>query len=188
MYEDLIENDSCFNFINTIQNSDEFGKINDCKIIESPSFSDSQINAFSSKNSNNNLNNLSTIAVCTSLGYIKIYNIESNCEIFSIRLSVPNLNNVFSKLNKLFYYSDYILTIGSNGYIYFVDLQQADKSILSDKNVLEPIIRQSVNSSFLSHTIKLSENQLLSLSIFKNSIISVGDSAGNLYFLSLVDF
>lgn len=185
-YEDLIENDTCFNFITTIQNSDEFGKIKDCKIIESSSYSESQKESFSSKN-DNNLNNLSTIAVCTSLGYIKIYNIESNCEIFSIRLNVPNSNNVFSNLNKLFYSLNYILTIGSNGHIYFVDLQQADKS-KNGKNLLESDIKQSVNNSFLSHIMKLSENQLLSLSIFKNTIICVGDSDGNLYFLSLVDF
>ena len=157
---------SCFGFLCGIQSSAKFGKITDCKIVE----------ACSSQQAN-----LSTVAVCTSLGFIKIYNIQTNCEIFSIRLDLPvDLRSTCVKLNKLFYTSDYILAVDQGGFLYFIDLQQVNAEAATSGNQLQ--------NSFLAHTIRLTNNQSLhSLCIYREAIICAGDSDGTLYFLSLID-
>ena len=157
---------SCFSFLCSIQSSPKFGKITDCKIVE----------ACSSQQAN-----LSTVAVCTSLGFIKIYNIQTNCEIFSIRLDVPvDLKPSHAKLNKLCYTSDYILAVDQSGFLYFIDLQQVNGEAATSANQLQ--------NSFLAHTVKLTNSQSLhSLCIYNEAIICAGDSDGTLYFLSLVE-
>lgn len=129
----------------------------------------------------------STIAVCTSNGYIKIYNIQTSVEIFSIRLNVPDSNQtIHSSLNKLYYSPDYIITVCSQGYVYFIDLKQVNTSTETGSSSAISS-NTSTSSSFLSHTIRLTSNQLRSLCIYKEMIICVGDSTGKVYFLSLID-
>ena len=160
-------NESFYSFFYSIQSSSDIGKITDCKIIES-----------NQENSNSldikNFDNINTIAFCTSFGSVKIVNIETNTELFSLRLNIPQQqfkSELYSKLNKLYYSSDYIITIDSNGFIYFIN---------SSSNTQQ-------ESHFLSHTIKLSSNCLQALSIYKEFIICVADSDGYLYFLSIYD-
>ncbi len=189
-----IDYDNLFTFLYTIQSSSDIGKINDCKIIES-----------SNVDNNDTLtkNSISTLAICSSLGYIKIFNIATNCELFSLKLNVPGMVNVKSKLNKLFYKLDYIITIDSNGFIYFVNLQKKSDNVsdgissgdllirsnsLSSNNLMNSTTSSLLTSTFLSHTIKVSSTSLNCLSIYKESIICTGDTEGNLYFLSLIDF
>jgi factor associated with neutral sphingomyelinase activation len=128
-----------FTFFYTIQSSADIGKIKDCKMVDS------------------------TLAVCTSLGFVKIFNIETNSELFSLKVASTNLN-------KIFYTTDFIITCSSCGHVYFIDLLNDLKS-----------------NSFLSHTIKLTDNSLETLCIYKEMIICLGDSEGFLYFLSLCD-
>ena len=171
----FVADDSCFSFLNSIHSTSEFGKINDCQIVESKPKSEHQTNS------------PSTIAVCTSEGYINIYNIQTNVELFSIRLTVPSSNGtVSSKLSKLYYSTDYIIAIGSQGYVYFIDLKQANPNTETSTGTMS--YTNSSNSSFLSHTIKLTSNQLQSLCIYKERIVCIGDSMGNIYFLSLINF
>jgi len=188
-YEHETDNDdSCqFSFIYSIQSSSEIGKVTDCKIldtnVEHKNIYNSKYTELIDMNSND-LNNMNTIAFCTSFGYIKIYNIENKSELFSIRLFIPDTENQtkpknnFSKLNKLFYSLNHIISIDTNGYVYFVNLQQLNNSSNQKKNE---------KNSFLSHTIKLSTNCLQTLCIYKDSIICVGDSDGYLYLLSVFD-
>lgn len=170
--------DSCFAFLNSIQSSSELGKILDCKIVESQ-----KLNSV-----NTDQTNLpSTIAVCTSNGYIKIYNIQTSVEIFSIRLNVPDSNQtIYSRLNKLYYSPDYIITVCSQGYVYFIDLKQVNTSTETGSSSAISS-NTSTSSSFLSHTIRLTSNKLQSLCIYKEMIVCVGDSTGKVYFLSLID-
>lgn len=190
---DAIDFDNLFTFLFTIESSSDIGKINDCKIIESSNMDNHNSQA---------KNSISTLAICTSLGYIKIFNIATNCELFSLKLNVPGMVNVKSKLNKLFYRLDFIITIDSNGFIYFIDLQKQSDNFY-DNNMNSSIELKRANSfssnslissptssvsTFLSHTIKVSSNCLNCLSIYKESIICTGDNEGNLYFLSLIDF
>lgn len=174
------QSDECFTFLNSIQSSDDFGKINDCRIVQSlDSVSKS---SFTSTNLDNMSSNLSTIAVCTSYGYVKIYNIETSVEIFSLRLNIPESPQIYSKLNKLYYSLDYIITIDCQGFVYFIDLKQVSKKQFCTEANLP-----MASSPFLSHTVRLGKSQLQSLCIYKETIICVGDSEGNLSFLSLVD-
>ena len=177
------DNDSShFNFLYSIQSSSEIGQISDCKIIDT-----TIDNATLSDSNSNNLNNMNTLAICTTFGYIKIYNMESKAELFSLRLNLPetepkfNKNN-FTKLNKLFYSLDHIITIDSTGYIYFVSLQQ-----FSSSNNSTSLQKNKETSTFLSHSIKLSANCLQTLCIYKDSVICVGDSDGYIYLLSIFD-
>jgi hypothetical protein len=178
--------ENMFTFVYSIQDSSaDIGKITDCKIIESKS-----------------QNGISTLAFCTSLGFIKIFNINTKYELFSLKLTVPSTQNSKSKLNKLFYKLDYIITIDSSGYIYFIDLQKQADSFGATSSNGELVRSVSFSSStkrdsssslatsakFLSHTIRLTSNCLNCLSIYKESIVCTGDSEGNLYFLSLIDF
>ena len=157
-----------------IQSSTDIGKINDCKISES-----------------NSKNAVSTLAVCTSLGFIKIFNIQTTSELFSLKVARPNggsSSNV--NLNKLHYTLSYIITVDQSGYVYFIDLQQVNNNSNgfqaenSDNNSKG---FKTKTNSFLSHTIKLCSNSLQTLCIYKDMIVCVGDSEGTLYFLSLVD-
>ena len=140
------------------------GKITDCRIIESSS--------------------LATLAICTSLGFVKIFNISTASELFSIRISVPGLSSSsYAKLNRLVYTNDYILVIDSNGYLYFVDLQQQGGISTSTSTPTS----KSTTSSFLSHHIKLTASSLTSIAVYNDFIIACGDSDGYLHFLSLLD-
>lgn len=179
-----------FSFFYSIQSSSDMGKITDCKIIEINS--ENKQNNNNNNNNTNNLNNLNTIAVCTSFGYLKIFSLENNSELFSLRLYLPTDKQTtklnFSKLNKLYYSIDHIITIDSNGFVYFVNLQQKLSDSSSSSSSSNQLARQtSEKSSFLSHTIKLCSNSLQSLTIYKNSIICVGDIEGYLYFLTIFD-
>lgn len=171
---------ACFGFLNSIQSSYEIGKIVDCKIVEQQMPKTSSIDKISSP---------SSIAVCTSNGYIKIYNIQTSVEIFSIRLYVPESNQtICSQLNKLYYSSDYIITVCSQGYVYFMDLKQVNTNTeTGSNNSMSNNTGNITSSSFLSHTIRLTSNQLQSLCIYKERIICVGDSSGKVYFLSLMN-
>jgi WD40 repeat protein len=174
-----------FSFIYSIHSTPEIGMITDCKILdinmEYNNICNRPASALVDSNSSD-LYNMNTIAICTSFGYIKIYNIENKSELFSMRLFLPenqsNPNNSFSKLNKLFYSLNYIITIDTSGYVFFLSLQQLN-SPLNHKN--------NEKSSFPSHKIKLSSNCLRTLCIFKESIICIGDSDGYIYLLSIFD-
>jgi hypothetical protein len=187
---DQIDYDSSFTFMYAIQSSSDIGKINDCKIIESASDSST----------------ISTVAICSSLGFIKIFNILTNSELFSLKISVPmSPAPTNAKLNKLFYTLDYIITIDGAGFVYFIDLQQVSNdrnsptgatmsSSASFSSALSEMQESGAGggggkkaSSFLSHFIKLSAHSLQSLCIYRDSIICVGDLDGSLYFLSLID-
>lgn len=161
--------DSCFSFLHSIPCSDQFGKINDCRIVESSTVRDPAYNSEAT-------NQLCTIAVCTNLGYVKIYNVETNYEIFSIRLNCPDSPATPAKLTKLVYSPDFIIACGSRGFLYFIDLQQQASNGTGGET-----------GSFLSHTMQLGKCQLSSLSLYKKVIVCVGDSEGTVYFLSLLD-
>jgi hypothetical protein len=187
------ESSSLYSFLYSIQCSADIGKINDCKIIETTEQN----------------NRMSTLAICTSLGFIKIYNISTKKELFSLRLQSSSSSLATVKLNKLHYSNDFIVTIDSAGHIYFIDLKQqqtsasltasssyaslsslslkSDEANTSSSMLSNSISNTSSNSSFLSHTIKLTSCSLQSLCIYKDLIICVSDAEGNLYFLSLYD-
>jgi hypothetical protein len=164
--------ESIFVYAYTIQSSSDIGKINDCKINES------------------NNNNVSTLAVCTSYGFIKIFNIQTNAELFSLKVSQPSNASLQANMNKLYYTPSFIITIDQSGYIYFIDLQQVNNSNNGNNGGNDFIIENNSklkNNSFLNHTIKLCSNSLQTMCIYKDMIVCVGDSDGNLYFLSLID-
>ena len=135
------------------------GDITDCQLIDeyhnSKSFDDIE----------------STIAFCTKDSLIKIVNIKTKSELFSLNLCNLLAGTSCVSLTKLIYNIDYIVTIGTNGFIYFIDLNQTPTSI-------------ETKSSYLSNKIKLCSSSLQCLSIYNESIVSIGDSDGNLYFLS----
>ena len=171
--------ESIFSYLYTIQSSSDIGKINDCKINESTT------------------NGVSTLAVCTSFGFIKIFNIQTNAELFSLKVSQPSNPSLHANMNKLYYTPSFIITIDQSGYVYFIDLQQVNNnsnntsgnsgaSAVAGSDILGENSKLK-NSSFLNHTIKLCSNSLQTLCIFKDMIVCVGDSDGNLYFLSLID-
>ena len=164
--------ESIYSYLYTIQSSSDIGKINDCKINES------------------NNNNVSTLAVCTSFGFIKIFNIQTNAELFSLKVNQPSNPSINANMNKLYYTPSFIITIDQSGHVYFIDLQQVNNSNSnSNSGGSDLVIENSKlkNSSFLNHTIKLCSNSLQTLCIYKDMIVCVGDSDGNLYFLSLID-
>lgn len=167
-----------FSYFNSIQNLADTGKITDCKIIETLHEDKSM------RRSSNNFYNLNTVAVCTSLGYVKIFNLETITELFSLRINLPNKTD-YAKLNKLYYSSEHIITIDSNGNVYFINLQQKSNptSLMSASSGL----LDNDKNSFLTHTINLSSTCLQTLSIFKDFLICIGDSEGYLYFLSIYD-
>ena len=161
-----VDYENMFHFLYTIQSSTDIGKINDCKIVESSA------------------NNVPTLAFCTSHGYVKIFNMQTNSELFSLRVNQP-ASTAHANMTKLYYTLGYIITIDQSGHIYFIDLQQVNNS--SNSGDSQKTSTATTTSSFLSHTIKLSANCLQTLCIYKDMIVCVGDSEGNLYFLSLID-
>lgn len=183
--------DYSYQFVYSIQSCEEdIGKITDCKLIEAAAASSgNEYGAASSRQ-----DQVHTLAICTSLGFVKIYNLRTKCELFSLRIQVPQ-TQTNAKLTKLHYTNDLIITIDSSGHIYFIDLKQqqqlakpAGASVSSTQQPTLSTPTLSLSSSFLSHTIKLTSNSLTCLSLYNEIIISVGDSAGNLYLLSLFDF
>ncbi len=138
--------------------SNLYGQITDCQLID-------EIH-------HNNQDDIeSTIAFCTKEAFIKIINIKTKCEMFS--LNINSLLDVRTNLTKLSYNIDYIITIDSNGFVYFIDLNQTNDNKTNDGK-----------SSYLSNKIKLCSNSLQSLSIYNENIVCTGDSDGNLYLLS----
>jgi hypothetical protein len=144
---------SGFTFLHSMQSCSEFGKINDCRISEATN------------------NGLGTVAVCTSLGYVKIFNLENNCEIFSLRVDDEGCSG--NNLTRLVYSQDFIIAAGSQGMLYFVDLKQGGEG--------------AAEGTFLRRAMKLGECQLQSLSIYREFLICIGDSEGNVFFVSLFD-
>ena len=140
-----------FSFVCAVPTCTDLGKITDCKICEA------------------NDKMPTTLAFFTSLGFIKINNLVTNTEIFSLRLSTQD------KLSRLYYSADYIAAVGSAGFLYLVDLKQKSKS-------------ETENTSFLSHTMRISNFPIHSLCIYKETIICAGDSEGCLHFVSLEEF
>ncbi|CAF0903476.1 unnamed protein product [Brachionus calyciflorus] len=161
-----LDKDNLFSLLYLINpKSEDFEKITDCKMYKS------------------NIDSIDTIAFCTSIGYVKIYNIKTNTEIFSLKITQG------SRLNKLLYYHDYIITCDTNGFVYFVDLQSQAMENAQEIQTL----RQRSNSmtsnttSFLAKTLKISDSSLDSIEIYKDSIICVSDADGNIHVLSLLD-
>lgn len=144
----------------SVEHTPETGKITDCRIVEDVP--------------------VPTLAVCTSLGFLKIFNLDTAAELFSIRIYVPDLSSTPAKLNRLVYTNDYIITVDSCGFLYFVDLQQ--QGGIGSKSGAK-----NSSSSFLSHHIKLTNHSLSSIAIYKELIIACGDAEGSLHFVSLVD-
>ena len=132
--------------------SNFYGQITDCQLIDEIHNGKDEME--------------STIALCTKDSFIKIVNIKTKSELFS--LNINSLLNVRITLTKLAYNIDYIITIDTCGCVYFIDLNQTSNS----------------ESSYLSNKIKLCSSSLQCLSIFNESIVCTGDSDGNLYFLS----
>lgn len=154
----------------TIEHTTETGKITDCRVIET-----------------NSSVGVSTIAVCSSTGFVKIFNLHTSAELFSIRIFVPGSNNSTpARLNRLVYTNDYIMTVDSNGYLYFVDLQQQQQQQQLSNGIASRAGSVS-SSSFLSHHIKLTSHSLSSIAVYKDLIIACGDTEGYLHFVSLVD-
>jgi hypothetical protein len=153
-----------FTYLFKIQNSNDIGEINDARIFEDDSEQAPD----------------ATLAVCTSLGYVKIYNIENNTELFSLRVNSANVpTHVLTSsgeersLRKILYTLDYIVTVGANGYVYFIDLKQ--DQLVGATNAAP---------SFLAHCLRVSESALTSLSVFDDRVFSLSDSEGSLYLLS----
>ena len=136
-----------------------FGEITDCRLIDEYHASSKSVDDIES-----------TIAFCTKDSIIKIISIKTKSELFSLNLN--SLLDIRANLTKLIYNIDYIVTIGTNGFVYFIDLNQTPSSI-------------EAKSSYLSNKIKLSSSPLQCLTIFNENIVSIGDSDGNLYFLSI---
>jgi len=145
-----------FTFLHSVQCCDSFGKINDCRLIEDIGTGPS------------------TLAVCTSLGYVKIFDLKNNSELFSLKV---NENGISNNLMRLIYTQEFIIAAGSQGLVYFIDLKHGSNEG-SD---------ETTHGKFLRHTLKVSECQLHSLSIYKEFLICIGDSEGNVHFLSLMD-
>lgn len=149
-----------FTFGYALEHTTDMGKITDCRIIDAGP-------------------GVPTIAVCSAGGYVKIYNAQTNSELFSIRINVPDVQQQnAAKLNKLLYLNDYILTVDTAGYIYFIDLKQQNGA---------DSVKSNNQSPFLSHFIKLTSNSLHSICMRDDLIIAVGDSTGYLHLLSLFD-
>lgn len=122
-------------------------------------------------------NLINTLAMCTSAGYVKIYNIKTNSELFSLKLSD-------SALNKVYYDANYLMSVDSNGVAYLIDLAHQQQQQQADNTT-----SISSSASFFTHSIKLGSNSLTSLSVFSNGqLFSVGDTEGNLYVLSAKEF
>lgn len=151
--------ETTYTYLYSIEHTTEMGKITHCRVIETGP--------------------VATIAVCTSQGFVKIFNLQTAAELFSIRINVPD-NSTPAKLARLVYTIDHIITVDSAGYLYFVDLQQQ-----GDINAKSQSMRSS--SSFLSHHIKLSSQALTSIAVYNDLIIACGDADGNLHFISLID-
>jgi hypothetical protein len=118
---------------------------------------------------------------------VKIFNIKTNVELFSLKIQAnrPSPSESVANLSKLCYTLDYIITIDSNSMCYFIDLKQQTETNQSkqDNHV------SSSSSSFLAHQIKLgATSSLNAISLHENGIISVGDSDGVLYLLSFNEF
>lgn len=113
---------------------------------------------------------LTLAAYCTSDSFIKIVNLQNYSEIFSLKIS--NLEaNVELKLNKLLYTNECIITCDSNGFVYFIDLEQKSADASS-------------SSGFLRSTFKLSNSNLTCLRMILPNQICVGDTDGRLHFIS----
>ena len=147
---------SLINMIHSDVNS--YGKINDCKFL------------------NSKIDSIDTVAFCTSLGFIKIFKIDSNTELFCFKISQKEV-----KLNKLLFLNNFIITCDSAGYLYFLDLQNRNKFTKKDKETAK-------NTFFPIKSLKISDYCLESIQIFKEEIICVGDSDGNLHTLSVLNF
>ncbi len=151
-----------FTFLFKIQNSNDIGRINDAKILELTENSCVEAPG-------------GTLAVCTSLGYVKIVNIENNTELFSLRVSSAAIEDR-CHLNKILYTLDYIVAVDSNGFVYFIDLKQ--DQLIGASNTT------TTQHSFLAHSLRVAACSLTSLSAFDDRIFSVSDTDGNLYLLS----
>lgn len=154
-----IDSSNFYSLINIIHSDvSSNGKINDCKFL------------------NSKIDSIDTVAFCTTLGFIKIFKIDSNTELFCFKISQLEI-----KLNKLLYLNNFIITCDAKGNLYFLDLQNRNKIIKKDKET-------SKNTFFPIKSLKISDYCLESLQIFQEKIICVGDSDGNLYTLSILNF
>ena len=174
--------DSLFAFCFAIEASDDtLGKIVDCKLhvaaASADDDDDDELTASGDK--------MYTLAVCTTNGFVKVYNVENECELVSLRLQTPVAGGGgdFAKLTKIAYAADYVIAVDASGHVYFVDVESRK---LRDA---ERRARGSVGeSASVRHTIKLCDNKLTSLAVHNESLVCVGDADGHMYFLSLFDF
>ncbi|RNA14126.1 FAN-like, partial [Brachionus plicatilis] len=154
-----IEKNTFYSLANVIHSDlSVYGKIVDCKLL------------------NSKIDSIDSVAFCTSLGFIKIFKIDSNTELFSFKLSDQEV-----KLNKLLYLHNFIIACDATGSLHFLDLQ----SEMKEENESKKIREKSLDSFFPIKSLKISEHSLEAIQIFKQEIICVGDSDGNLNVLSL---
>jgi factor associated with neutral sphingomyelinase activation len=163
--QQLVKNEKdYFTYLFSIQNSNDIGQINDAFILEQP---DDRVRATPN----------CTLAVCTSFGFVKIFNIENNTDLFSLKINIgdPARPDAASyNLKKILYSLDYIVTVDSSGYIYFVDLKQD-----------QLITNTTTASTFLAHHLQVAPCSISSLCFHHDlNLFSLGDMDGNLYLIS----